>query len=60
MKYEIRDWAGNKTYPGQTFDSMQDAWDFLTEDQHKRHPNATEKEFDDIMDEFHTSEVEQD
>jgi hypothetical protein len=55
---EIEDWAGNKTYPGLTFGSVTEAWDFLMEDQHKRHPNATEKEFDDIMGEFYTEEVD--
>jgi hypothetical protein len=58
MKVQLIDWAGNDVYPGQLFDSNEAAWDFLTEDQHKRHPEATEKEFEEIMGEFYTKEVE--
>lgn len=54
MKHKILDWAGNEPYPQQTFDTVGDAWDFLTEDQHQRHPNATDDEFDEIMGEFQT------
>lgn len=43
---KILDWAGNEMYLGKTFASIEEAWDFLTEDQHKRHPAATEKEFE--------------
>lgn len=57
MKVQLIDWAGNDVYPGQLFDSNEAAWDFLTEDQHKRHPEATEKEFNEIMGEFYTKEV---
>lgn len=57
---KILDWAGNETYPGRVFATTQDAWDFLTEDQHQRHPNATEKEFNDIMGEFQTVEATED
>lgn len=57
MQCKIVDWAGNETYPGKTFDSEIDAWDFLMDDQHKRHPDATEKEFNDVMGEFETEEA---
>jgi len=51
---KILDWAGNEMYHGKTFDSGADAWDFLTEDQHRLHPDATDDEFDEIMGEFQT------
>jgi len=54
MRCKIVDWAGNEVYPGQTFRTVIDAWDFLMQDQHARHPNASEKEFDEIMGEFAT------
>lgn len=57
-KCKILDWAGNEAYPGSTFTNTQSAWDFLTEDQRKRNPNATEKEFDEIMGEFQTVKVD--
>ena len=53
-KCELVDWAGNKVYPGMEFDSVQDAWDFLMDDQHKRHPDVTDDEFDEILGEFDT------
>jgi hypothetical protein len=52
MKTKILDWAGNEVYPGYVFDSITGAWDFLTADQHNRHPRATEDEFNEIMGEF--------
>jgi hypothetical protein len=55
---EILDWAGNHKFPGHTFNNEVDAWDFLMEQQHKLHPNATDDEFDEIMGEFQTSYVE--
>lgn len=57
MKVKLQDWAGNDVYHGQKFNSIEDAWDFLTEDQHKRHPEATEKEFEEILGEFQTCEI---
>jgi hypothetical protein len=58
MRYKIEDWTGRDMYPGQTWGSVTAAWDFLMEDQRKRHPNATEKEFDEIMGEFYTEVAE--
>jgi hypothetical protein len=52
-KFWIVDWVGNNVYPGKDFNSEQDAFAFLAEDQHKRHPNVTEDEFNAIMSEFH-------
>src|SRR5579872_6471040 len=57
MRCKIVDWAGNETYPGRTFPDVATAWDFLTEDQHKRHPHVTDDEFDTIMGEFETAEA---
>lgn len=58
-RVKLVDWAGNEPYPGHTFASVDDAWSFLTEDQRKRHPQATEAEFDDIMGEFEIANVEE-
>lgn len=52
MKVRIVDWAGNEPYPGKRFNNTGDAWSFLTEDQRRQHPNATEDEFDTILGEF--------
>lgn len=29
MRFIIYDWAGNQPFPSESFDSFQDAWDFL-------------------------------
>ena len=56
---EILDWAGNRKFPGRTFNNEVDAWDFLMEQQHKLNPSATDDEFDEIMGEFQTRYVEE-
>lgn len=55
-KYKITDWAGNKHYGDKTFPTLADASGFLAADQHKRHPNATDAEFEAIINEFHIDE----
>lgn len=59
QKYEILDWTGKNVYPDKTFESTIAASDFLTEDQHKRHPNATDKEFEAVLGEFSVEPVEE-
>lgn len=56
MKTKIEDWTGKDVYPGQTFNSVQEASDFLLADQRKRNPKATDDEFDEIIGEFHITE----
>lgn len=29
MKYVIKDWAGNRKFPDQVFDTYEDGWQFL-------------------------------
>lgn len=57
-KVKIVDWAGNDVYPGKEFNSNEEAWDFLTEEQHKLHEEAEGDEFDEIMGEFDLKLVE--
>ena len=59
MSFQILDWTGKDVYPGQTWPSFQDGHDFLTEDQRKRNPDATDDEFDEIMGEFYVEPVKE-
>ncbi len=34
-RWMIEDWAGNRVYPDRTFDTYEDAWEFIRE----QHPN---------------------
>lgn len=31
MTYIIQDWAGNRMFPNNTFDTFEDCWDFIYE-----------------------------
>lgn len=52
-EYIIKDWAGNLKYDGKTFPTAEDASNFLTEDQRRQHPNASDDEIQEIIGEFY-------
>jgi hypothetical protein len=35
MKYIIQDWAGNRMFPNNEFDSFEDGWAFIHENIHE-------------------------
>ena len=44
MKYIIEDWIGNRMFPGDTFDSFEEGWDFIYE-----HIPDIDNQYDDIF-----------
>lgn len=56
-QYVISDWNGNVKYDGQKFDTAADAWNFLIQDQRKRHPGASDFEIGQIIAEFYIDKM---
>lgn len=53
MKYGIFDWAGNRCFSAESFETFEDAWGFL----YQRYDALPEKDFDDQMSEYFVEEV---
>jgi hypothetical protein len=57
--YEIQDWAGNKPFGNEIFDTFDDAWERIALHVAHVHPNATEHAIDEIYGEYEVVKVDQ-
>lgn len=51
--YRITDWTGRICFNGKTFETIEEADDYITEQLHKLHPTLTDEQFDEIRGEFY-------
>jgi hypothetical protein len=49
MKFIIKDWMNNTCFEGKTFDSFEDAWGFIYENDPQPEGNDDEHWFDDYF-----------
>ena len=56
-KFIIQDWAGNRMFPNETFNTFEDGWEFVYENVDNSKYDETENDDDNVYQDIYVMEV---